>query len=170
MSFISRMATLEEWEDEESNGENRARGNTFVFMVCGLSDEQSRQLEEALSKLGGRMANNVADFDPFATHMISCMATRSLKVMCAVASGRWILHPSYVTESLIHGRWLEEERFEWGNELNGFLKEQLKVAAKEGKENTEVKLAAAARHWRLRMLEGAGGEAFSGVKVNSQSN
>ena len=50
--------------------------------------------------------------------------------------------------------------------VNGFLKEQLKVAAKEGKENTEVKLAAAARRWRL---QGAGGEAFSGWKVPCHS-
>ena len=164
------MTAVGELEDEESNKENRARGNTFVFMVSALSDEQSKQMEEALSKLGGRVANNATGFDPLATHMITSKVARSEKILCTVASGRWFLHPSYITESLSQGRWLEEERFEWGNELNGFLKEQLKVAAKEGKENTEVKLAAAARHWRLRMLEGAGGEAFSGVKVNSQSN
>ena len=159
------MTALEDEEDTESNKENRARGMTFVFMVSSLNDEQTKQVEEALAKLGGRMTN-VSNFDPQATHMITGRVARSEKILCSVASGRWVLHPSYIAESLAQGRWLEEERFEWGNELNGFLKEQLKVAAKEGKENTEVKLAAAARRWRL---QGAGGEAFSGWKVPCHS-
>ena len=159
------MTALEDEEDTESNKENRARGETFVFMVSSLNDEQTKQVEEALAKLGGRMTN-VSNFDPQATHMITGRVARSEKILCSVASGRWVLHPSYIAESLAQGRWLEEERFEWGNELNGFLKEQLKVAAKEGKENTEVKLAAAARRWRL---QGAGGEAFSGWKVPCHS-
>merc|ERR1719189_1520113 len=60
------MTAVGELEDEESNKENRARGNTFVFMVSALSDEQSKQMEEALSKLGGRVANNATGFDPLA--------------------------------------------------------------------------------------------------------
>jgi len=158
------MTALEDEEDADSNKENRARGSTFVFMVSGLTDEQQKQLDEAVGKLGGRMTNNAASFDPLATHMITGRVARSEKILCSVASGRWVLHPSYIAESLSQGRWLEEERFEWGNELNGFLKEQLKVAAKEGKENTEVKLAAAARRWRLQG-QGVGGEAFNGWKV-----
>jgi len=156
------MTALEDEEKAESNKENRVRGNSFVFMVSGLSDDQIKQVEDAMVKLGGRMTDIPNNFDPKATHMITGRVARSEKILCSVASGCWVLHPSYIPESLAQGRWLEEERFEWGNELNGFLKEQLKVAAKEGKENTEVKLAAAARRWRL---QGAGGEAFSGWKV-----
>ena len=161
------MTALEDEVDAESNKENRARGMTVVFMTGRLDDEQIEQFEEALVKLGGRMRRDIGKhFDPQATHMVTGTVTRSEKILCSVASGRWVLHPSYIAESLAQGRWLEEERFEWGNELNGFLKEQLKVAAKEGKENTEVKLAAAARRWRL---QGAGGEAFSGWKVPCHS-
>merc|ERR1719234_1090606 len=154
----------EEEEDTESNKENReVRSTDFVFMVSSLNDEQSKQVEEAVVALGGRMSNNQANFDPLSTHMITGRVARSEKILCSVASGRWVLHPSFIGESLAQGRWLEEERFEWGNELNGFLKEQVKVALKDGKESTEVKLAAAARRWRLQGASGEG--AFDGMKM-----
>ena len=134
-------------------------------MVSSLDEQQLVQLEEGVAKLGGRMSSNATIFDPEATHMITGKVGRSEKVLCSVASGRWLLHPSYIVESLAQGRWLEEERFEWGNELNGFLDVQMKT--KEGKESAEVKLALAARHWRL---QGPGSSAFSGFQVLSLSS
>ena len=136
---------------------------SFVFMVSDLSDQQMSQMEEAIVKLGGRMTTS---FDPLATHLItSSVAPTEKKVLLSAASGLWLLHPSFVTESLTQGKWVEEEKFEWGNQLNGFLKGQEEVGeAKE--ENTEMKLAAAARHWRenLRIFRD-NRKAFSDMKA-----
>merc|ERR1719180_579336 len=115
------MTALEEDGGTESNKENRVRGMDFVFMVSSLNDDQSKQVEDAVIALGGRMSSNPANFDPLSTHMITGRVARSEKILCSVASGRWVLHPSFIGESLAQGRWLEEERFEWGNELNGFF-------------------------------------------------
>ena len=78
-------------------------------MVSSLDEQQLVQLEEGVAKLGGRMSSNASNFDPEATHMITGKVGRSEKVMSSVASGRWLLHPSYIVESLAQGRWLEEE-------------------------------------------------------------
>ena len=95
---------------------------SFVFMVSDLSDQQLNQMEEAIVKLGGRMTNS---FDPLATHLItSSVAPTEKKVLLSAASGVWLLHPSFVTESLSQGRWVEEKNFEWGNEVNGFLEKK----------------------------------------------
>ena len=132
------------------NKENKRRGADFVFMVSGLGEEVG--MEEAVARLGGRLSAVPAHFDPESTHMVTSKVSRSEKTMSAVASGRWLLHPSYVAESLARGRWLEEERFEWGNSLNGFHP--------SGAGGTEARLAAAARRWRL---QGLGCEAFAGM-------
>lgn len=158
MNTVDTMGITAMEEEDKENRRNRS--NSFVFMVSSLDEQQLVQLEEGVAKLGGRMSSNASNFDPEATHMITGKVGRSEKVMSSVASGRWLLHPSYIVESLAQGRWLEEERFEWGNELNGFLEVQMKT--KEGKESAEVKLALAARHWRL---QGPGSSAFSGFQV-----
>merc|ERR1719150_1500109 len=122
MVTMNTMDTMGITAMEEEDKENRRnRSNSFVFMVSSLDEQQLIQLEEGVAKLGGRMSSNASNFDREATHMITGKVGRSEKVMSSVASGRWLLHPSYIVESLIQGRWLEEERFEWGSELNGFL-------------------------------------------------
>ena len=39
-----------------------------VFMVFDLTDQQMKQMEEAIVKLGGRMTNKPTSFDPLVTH------------------------------------------------------------------------------------------------------
>ena len=94
------------------------------------------------------MTNKPTSFDTLATHLITGSVARTEKVVMSAASGLWVLHPSFVTESLSQGRWQEEDNFEWGNWQNGFLKKGEEVTTKKWKESTEVKLAGAARHWR----------------------
>jgi len=146
METMGSINMTEVMEDE--NKENTRRVADFVFMVSGLGEEVG--MEEAVARLGGRLSAVPASFDPESTHMVTGKVSRSEKTMSAVASGRWLLHPSYVAESLARGRWLEEERFEWGNSLNGF----------QPAGGTEGRLAAAARRWRL---QGRGCEAFAGM-------
>ena len=75
---------------------------------------------------------------------------RSEKMLGSAAGGKWVLHPSYIRDSVDEGKWLEETDYEWGNEDNNFISD---------KESGEWKLAAAARKWRLNE-----GGAFDGMK------
>jgi hypothetical protein len=141
--------------------ENKRNPANFVFMLSGGQAAQEAgdhgvapdwvrvkgELEKAITKLGGRMSVMGEQFDPHATHMITNKVSRSEKMMCCVASGLWVLHPSYVTHSMERQRWLEEDKYEWGNKDNGW--------------GWRWRLGMAARRWRQR----GGGEAFSGMKV-----
>ena len=132
-----------------------------VFMVSSFSDQQMRLMEEAIARLGGRMTKEPI----LATHLITSSVAQNEKVLISAASGLWILHPSFVTESLSRGKWEEEENFEWGNQENGFLKFEEELSEEGGEENTEVKLAAAARKWRRESSVWAGEKVFSDIKA-----
>ena len=134
-------------EDEEGI---ESQSKSFVFMVSDRSDQQMRQMEEATAMLGGRIASDPATFDPLATHLVTSSVAQTEKVVMSVAAGLWLLHPSYVAESLSRGRWLREENFEWA----GWWMSRWEVT-KEGKE-----LADAALYWKI-----TGGRAFLGMKA-----
>ena len=68
----------------------------------------------------------------------------------SAAGGKWVLHPSYISDSVEAGKWLEEAAYEWGNVGNNFISDKMSV---------EWKLAASARKWRLNE-----GGAFDGMK------
>jgi len=140
---------------EDGNKENQKTRNPadFVFMVSGVADDV---INNAVAKLGGKVSESqsAGQFDMAVTHMVTSKVSRSEKMLCSVASGRWVLHSSYIEASLEAGRWLEEELYEWGAPQTGFL--QLEDGS------TESKLAVAARRWRL---QGRGQEAFAGMSI-----
>ena len=46
---------------------------------------------------------------------------RSEKMLGSIASGRWVMHPSYIVACKAAGRMVAEDDFEWGNPRNGFF-------------------------------------------------
>merc|ERR1719334_753672 len=146
MNVENLTAMMNEEENQDQNKENRRSTAEFVFMSSGFSEGDS-SLVDALKKLGGKLSEVEGQFDMKATHIITTKVSRSEKMLCSIASGRWVLHPNYIAASVEAGRWIEEEKFEWGNPANSFL--DLKD------DSTESKLAAAARRWRI---EGRGCE------------
>ena len=86
--------------------------------------------------------------------MLTAKVTRSEKMLGAVASGLWVLHPSYVSASLSAGKWLDEKKYEWGNLENRFFKNSRGV---------EYNIAKAARKWR-NLATGDSGP-FTGMRV-----
>merc|ERR1719474_1454689 len=104
-----------------------------VFMVSGWTEAEP-SVEDAVKKLGGSISPE-SHYDPTATHMLAVKVSRSEKMLGSVAAGKWVLHPSYVTDSVNAGVWLAEDKYEWGNLENGYIK------ADDG---MEFKLASAA--------------------------
>jgi len=132
------------------NKENEKR-KPRLFMVSGWTDNEPN-VENAVNILGGNISLE-GHYDPNATHMLAVKVSRSEKMLGSVAGGKWVLHPSYVTDSVNAGVWLAEEKYEWGNLENGYIK------ADDG---MEFKLASAARKWRKNACESEG--AFNGMK------
>ena len=72
-------------------------------------------------------ANNL--WDPEATHLVAQKMSRSEKMMGSIASGKWILHPSYVEACMAAKDILSNfTDFEWGNQDKGFMQD---INAKE---------------------------------------
>jgi len=142
-------------DDDKENNKNEVvakKEKPKVFMASGWSDES---VSKAVEKLGGKVST-LGQYDSAATHMLAVKVSRSEKMLGSVAAGKWVLHPDYVTSSLAAGRWLAEEQYEWGNPEMQYL---------ENSSSTEVKLAKAARKWRVANSDGADAGAFSGIQA-----
>ena len=68
-------------------------------------------------------------FDPETTHFVAWKMCRSEKMLGSIASGKWILHHSYIESCLAAKEILTNfTDFEWGNPEKGFMQE---INAKE---------------------------------------
>ncbi len=78
----------------------------------------------------------------------------------SIASGKWVLHPSYLESCQKSGRVLPAASFEWGNPENGF------VTNGGGMSDLERSLAAASFRWRKKREDKrGGGGAFAGFRA-----
>ena len=65
-----------------------------VFLVSGV--EYTSALTETL---GRSEIQSSGEFDSTVTHIVINKITRSEKMLCCTAAGRWVLHPNYFTDS-----------------------------------------------------------------------
>ena len=49
--------------------------------------------------LGRAVVQSSGEYDISVTHIIIGKVTRSEKLLCCTAGGKWVLHPNYITES-----------------------------------------------------------------------
>ncbi|XP_057320530.1 DNA topoisomerase 2-binding protein 1-A isoform X3 [Microplitis mediator] len=110
------------------------------FMLSGLKDRPS--YEEAIRQLGGEISTD-ANFDPTATHLLCIRPSRNEKMLGSIASGKWVLHCSYIRACENAGEFVDEEDYEWGNSRCDKMKE-LTTAQ-------EIELAKAAYRWRIKL-------------------
>jgi len=120
-----------------------------VFLTSGWGPMEP-DVAAASEQLGNADLLETSGFEASVTHMLTSRVSRSEKMLCSVAAGKWVLHPSYIVDSLKDGKWLPEAKYEWGNEDNNLI---------ENKSTLDWKLATAARKWRLEE-----GGAFDGMK------
>lgn len=84
------------------------------------------------------------------THVICGHLSRSEKYLGACATGKWILHPDYITDSVENKKWLSEEDYEWSRFTCS--------------PNVSLQLRDSPGRWR-RMIQSTQLSAFSGWKV-----
>jgi len=122
-----------------------------VFLLTGGVDE--KEMEDACRSLGGEMRKS-QEYDDSCTHLVTVKVNRSERMLGCIASGRWILHPSYVSDSLKAGLWLQEDKYEWGNPEVRFID----LASGE----VDAKISIAGRRRRLARERGEN-SIFSGM-------
>jgi hypothetical protein len=124
-----------ESDDEMSNNnislaqEKRIEENAKMCMSFSNFPEEYKELLVLFFQSKGVKisANNL--WDPEATHLVAQKMSRSEKMMGSIASGKWILHPSYVEACMAAKDILSNfTDFEWGNQDKGFMQD---INAKE---------------------------------------
>ncbi|KAG7202053.1 hypothetical protein KM043_004733 [Ampulex compressa] len=112
------------------------------FMLSCIKDRAP--YERVIRDLGAEVSADVG-FDPTATHLLCIRPTRNEKMLGSIASGKWVLHCSYLRHSELENKFLDEEKYEWGNpKSKGFIPEP--------SGETENAIAAAAYRWRCKLL------------------
>lgn len=118
------------------------------FMLSGLKEKAP--CEKVILNLGGEVSTE-STFDSTATHLLCMKPSRNEKILCSIASGKWILHANYIKDCEIANKFLDEETYEWGNpkfseELSSTLSTEI-----------EQTMAAAAYRWRIKLTKEPGG-------------
>ncbi|KAH8287470.1 hypothetical protein KR054_008313, partial [Drosophila jambulina] len=131
------------------------QGIPCFSISCGDDDEKRAELSERITQLGGKLCENLVNYDSACTHLLCERPNRGEKMLACIAAGKWILHTQYIDQCHARGYFLDEAPFEWNNPraLN------LPHLTPE-----EEPIAAAVHRWRTE-LSAQGGGAFSGYRV-----
>jgi len=116
------------------------------FAFSCVTKSTAAKLKRIVTKLGGTYSEHWES--GVTTHLILGTLRRTEKLLCACASGSWVLHSSYLIESDTEGRFLDEEPHEW-------------YAEEWDDENEKRIWVACMRRHRLRQLE-TGKRTFEG--------
>ena len=65
-----------------------------VFLVSGMGD-----ISHITEALGQAEVRSSGEYDSSVTHIVISKVTRSEKMLCCTAGGKWVLHNSYLTDS-----------------------------------------------------------------------
>jgi len=82
------------------------------FLFTGMRSSLRCAAEEGLRKLGCDVISTET-YDPRCTHIVAPHPIRTEKFLCAIAAGKHLLQPSYVFDSVEHGKLLPEEDYVW---------------------------------------------------------
>ena len=88
-NLTANMVQAEEEKENLPVSEER----TKVFLVSGLED-----LTSITERLGRAEMRSSGEYDSLVTHIVINKVSRSEKLLCCTAGGKWVLHPQYVTD------------------------------------------------------------------------
>ncbi|XP_071479717.1 DNA topoisomerase 2-binding protein 1-like [Diadema antillarum] len=127
------------------------------FLFSGMSQQEKIDYSALVEQLGG-VVKDAQYFDASCSHIIVGNPTRNEKYLAALATGKWVLHKSYLEACREARGFVEEEPHEWGNQTD------LSKLSETGK-----KMALAATRWRAKLQDqeraGCHEGAFDGWKV-----
>ncbi|XP_042237542.1 DNA topoisomerase 2-binding protein 1-like isoform X2 [Homarus americanus] len=145
------------YEDGESSMKTTDQSNMatsrYIITLLGMVGEEFTKYQKIVEELGGTISLE-QHYDPHCTHIVTCKLHRSGRHLGAIASGKWLLHQSFLEDSLKMGYFVEEEPYEWGNPTR---------LAETTPESLESILAAAARRWRMKIHDEANEETVKGA-------
>ena len=88
------MDPMEEESPEKPEEEIQTKRK---FMMSGIKDRISYETE--IKNLGGEVSSET-HFDSTATHLLCIRPARNEKMLASIAAGKWVLHCSYLRDSV----------------------------------------------------------------------
>nr|XP_006821607.1 PREDICTED: DNA topoisomerase 2-binding protein 1-like [Saccoglossus kowalevskii] len=129
------------------------------ILLSSMTQQEKIQYGALIEELGGTVSETQY-YDRTCTHVVVGSPTRNEKYLAALASGKWVLHKSYLEACRQAEHFIDEYEHEWGNATD-----------LSNRNPQTVKLALAATRWRQRLDEdreasdGGVVGAFKGWKV-----
>lgn len=147
-------------------------------MLSGLDVNARSHFVTQIESLGGQVSN-LSNYDPACTHLLlPSKPSRNEKTLSCIAAGKWILHASYVEESVNKGAFLnvwvltlyfhifffsisrivvfQEEEFEFGNPKSSRKLTSLGI---------EIDQRITAIHWWRKEIQKRGYGAFNDMRA-----
>lgn len=78
----------------------------LVFVLVGMSEEKRQHYSKVVEELGATVTH-CPTFNPEVTHLVAESLSRSERTLAAIASGKWVLHDSYLDHSHRAGHFLK---------------------------------------------------------------
>ncbi|CAK4080974.1 unnamed protein product [Aphanomyces euteiches] len=113
---VAQMPPVKARRTSQSGGNRRQSLSTTkkpIFLLTGTHEEMAIN-ESIVMALGGTVVQSKRNFDQSCTHVVCKELRRTEKVVAGIASGKWIVTPAYLKESLVKGTFVDEAPFEWG--------------------------------------------------------
>ncbi|XP_077996567.1 DNA topoisomerase 2-binding protein 1-A-like [Glandiceps talaboti] len=111
------------------------------FLLSSMTQQEKIDYSGLIEELGGTVSETQY-YDSTCTHVVVGNPTRNEKYLAALASGKWVLHKSYLEACRQSREFVQEEDHEWGSATD-IQKLPLQTA----------KLALAATRWRKRLQD-----------------
>jgi len=148
----------------------------YKFILSSFSGSEKENLFKIIQSLGGTVFDS-AFYESECTHVVVKNPSRSEKYFAACASGKWVLHHSYLLDSFKKKKFLDEEEYEWKTQ---FL-EKCQCSPRRRRQNekldrcdkcyfkidilfTDEQLCRSPQRWRTKIAE-TEKKAFSGWTV-----
>ncbi|XP_070547179.1 DNA topoisomerase 2-binding protein 1-like isoform X2 [Ptychodera flava] len=111
------------------------------FLLSSMTQQEKIDYSGLIEELGGTVSETQY-YDSTCTHVVVGTPTRNEKYLAALASGKWVLHKSYLEACRQAEEFVQEDEHEWGSGTD-----LTKLSAQT------VKLALAATRWRQQLQE-----------------
>ncbi|XP_061712195.1 uncharacterized protein LOC133521313 [Cydia pomonella] len=128
--------------------------NKNVFMLSEFIHDRDR-IVAMINELGGVVAENTK-MEMLATHFIAVLPNDTFTGMmvCALSTGKWLLHINFIYDSFRSKRFLNENMYEW-----------MKHPKILEIDNTSVEVAKAAVYWHLELQALSAKYPFEGKQI-----
>lgn len=127
----------------------------YRIMFSGMTQGDRDSCSSIIEVLGGTVLE-ANQYDPTCTHLVVAKVGGNEKLLTSIAAGKWVLQPEWLSESEKENRFLDEQKFEWGNPANI-------VVPSEPISDDEANIAAAAYYWRVNRSRGISDGPFHGI-------